>query len=148
MAGHMRLSTKIRYGYRLMLDLAIHWGQKPVALKEISKRQEVSLLYLRQIIMALEAAGLVRSHRGSKGGYSLAHPPEEIMLVDITRALEGPIDLIDCISNPEICTRAPKCATRLLWQEMSEQIISTLDSKSLSNLRDVQLKLEKEAGTS
>ncbi len=139
----MRLSTKIRYGYRLMLELAKHWGNEPVALKEVADRQDISLLYLRQIIMSLETAGLVKSQRGSRGGYTLAKPPEQISLIEITQALEGPVSLIECVKEPAMCERSINCATRLLWEELSEQIEKTLRSHNLSTLRNKQLKLEK-----
>ena len=138
----MRLSTKIRYGYRLMVDLASHWGEQAMALKDISTRQNISLLYLRQIIMSLEAAGLVRSQRGSKGGYALAKNPEDISLIDIIHALEGPLSMVECIDDPTVCDRADHCATRLLWKEMSAQLESVLESKSLASLAQKQLRLE------
>ena len=139
----MRLSTKIRYGYRLMVDLATHWNTRAVALKEISARQNISLLYLRQIIMSLEAAGLVRSHRGSKGGYTLARPPKKIRLVEINRALEGPISLSECVDEPESCDRSDRCATRLLWKHLTEKLENTLESQTLAVLKNKQVKLEK-----
>lgn len=142
----MRLSTRIRYGYRLMVELAKHWGEHPVALKEVAERQKISLLYLRQIIMSLEAAGLVRSQRGSKGGFTLSRSPEQINLIEIMQALEGPVSLIECVKEPEICELSPTCATRLLWKEMSEQIEKTLRSQTLNKLKNKQLKLESQKG--
>ncbi len=139
----MRLSTKIRYGYRLMIDLAMHWGKEPIALREISDRQDISLLYLRQIIMSLESAGLVKSHRGSKGGYTLARAPEKIPLIDISQALEGPISLTECVEDPGSCERCEYCAAHLLWKKMSEELESILSSQSLAALRNKQQKLEK-----
>ena len=139
----MRLSTKIRYGYRLMVELAMHWGEPAVALKEISERQNISLLYLRQIIMSLEAAGLVKSHRGSKGGYALARAPESIDLIEITRALEGPMALVECIDDPGACERSEWCATRLLWKQMTEQIEKVFSSQTLAGLTSKQIKFEK-----
>ncbi len=138
----MRLSTKIRYGYRLMLELAKQWGKQPIALKEVAKQQQISLLYLRQIIMSLETAGLVKSHRGSKGGYVLARPPDKISLIEVTQALEGPVSLIECVKEPQICKRANNCATRLLWAELSTQIEKTLGSQTLATLKNKQQKLD------
>lgn len=130
-----------------MVDLATYGNKKAVALKEISARQKISLLYLRQIIMSLEAAGLVKSHRGSKGGYSLTRPPENIRLIEINRALEGPIALSECVDAPESCDRSEKCATRLLWKRLTEQLENTLGSQTLATLKYKQAKLEKKSSS-
>jgi Rrf2 family cysteine metabolism transcriptional repressor len=73
-----RLSTKGRYGTRLMLQLALHYNNGPVLLKEIAQKEEISTGYLEQLIPSLKAAGLVNASRGSHGGYTLAKPPAEI----------------------------------------------------------------------
>jgi Rrf2 family protein len=87
----MKISTKIRYGTRAMLELACHYGEGPIELKEIAKRESISLKYLEQVIVPLRTAGLVKSVRGSKGGYSLAKPPSDICLNDLIEILEGPL---------------------------------------------------------
>ena len=79
----MKISTKIRYGTRAILELASRYGEGPIELKEIAKKENISLKYLEQVIIPLRSAGLVKSVRGSKGGYSLAKPPAEICLNDL-----------------------------------------------------------------
>ena len=91
----IRISTKGRYGTRLMLELALNYGNGTMLLKEVAQSQDISVGYLEQIIPNLKAAGLINSSRGAHGGYELARPPEEINLKEIVEALEGPLSLIE-----------------------------------------------------
>ena len=102
----MIISTKIRYGARAMLELASHFGEGPIELREIARKENISQKYLEQVIHPLRAAGLVKSVRGSKGGYALAKPPSEIYLNDLVDILEGPIHLVECLRNSKVCQRA------------------------------------------
>src|SRR3990170_2096661 len=105
----MRISTKIRYRARAMLELAARYGEGPIDLKEIAKKEDISLKYLEQVIIPLRTAGLVKSVRGSKGGYSLAKPPSEILLNDLVEVLEGPMNLIECLNDPKACQKVSSC---------------------------------------
>ena len=84
----MRLSTRGRYGTRLMVDLAQHYANGPIPLAEIARRQDLSAKYLEQLIILLKGAGLIRSTRGRRGGYTLARKPEEISVGQIVEVLE------------------------------------------------------------
>src|SRR4030066_2108445 len=139
----MKISTKIRYGARAMLELASHYGVGPIELKEIAKKENISLKYLEQVINPLRAAGLVKSIRGSKGGYSLAKPPSDICLYDVVETLEGPLNLLECLRDPKVCQKVPSCITRDIWQEVSEAIDGIFHSVSLEDM--VHRKKEKEA---
>src|SRR4030065_2738604 len=99
----MKLSSKIRYGSRAMVELASHYGEGAIELKEIAKKENISPKYLEQVIIPLRTAGLVKSVRGSKGGYSLARSPSEICLFDVVEILEGPLYLGDCVRDPKVC---------------------------------------------
>ena len=90
----MRISTKTRYGTRAMVDIGEHYGQGPVSLRELAKRQGVSMKYMEQIVPLLKASGLIRSARGAQGGYVLAKEPQEISLHDIVHALVGSWSLV------------------------------------------------------
>ena len=139
----MKISTKIRYGTRAMLELACHYGEGPIELREIAKREDISLKYLEQVIVPLRTAGLVKSARGSKGGYSLAKHPSEICLKDLVETLDGPLNLIECIKNPKVCQKVPSCISRDIWQEVSEAIDGIFHSVTLEDM--VHRKKEKEA---
>jgi Rrf2 family protein len=130
----MKLSTRSRYGVRMMADLAENFGKKPVFLKDIAKREEISEKYLSIIVIPLRAAGLIQSTRGAHGGYTLAKRPEEISLQDIFDALEGKICLVDCVENPKECPRVGICPTRDVWSVLGEKIRETLSSVTLADL--------------
>ena len=130
----MKLSTKTRYGTRLILDLARHHGQTPVSIGDISKRQDISVKYLEQIIRPLKKANLVVSTRGPKGGHSLAKAPKEITLGEIVRVLQSSDVLAECVSEPEKCVRSSDCCVRIAWQEATEALYEKLNSITITDL--------------
>lgn len=132
----MKLTTRGRYGARLMVDLAGYYAEGPVPLAEIARRQNISAKYLEQLIIPLKAAGLVRSIRGARGGYQLARKPEEINLGEIIEVLEGDLALVDCVTDPELCDRAKYCPTRTIWVETSEYLKKQLFSRTLQDVLD------------
>ena len=101
----MKLSTRSRYGTRLLLDLAEHGSEKFVQLKDVSKRQGISLKYLEQIVIPLKKANYLVSARGAGGGYRLARSPGEITVGEIVALLEGGNSITHCATKPEICDR-------------------------------------------
>jgi len=134
----MKLSTRGRYGLRALLDIALHQGEGLVLLKDIARRQEVSLPYLEHLITPLVAAGIVKSTRGARGGVSLLKPPSEIKLSEVVQLLEGCIAPADCVNNPEICHRSAFCVTHDVWSEMKNAMIQVLDSTTLQDLVERQ----------
>lgn len=134
----MRLSTKGRYGLRALLDLALHQGEGLVLLKDIARRQEVSLPYLEHLIAPLIAAGLVKSTRGSRGGLLLLRSPSEIRLSEIIQVLEGSIAPVECVNDPKVCHRSGLCVTRDIWIEMKMAMSQILDSTTLQDLVERQ----------
>lgn len=138
----MKLSTRGRYGARFMLDLALHFGQGPVMLKEASVRQEISIKYLEQLVTPLRLAGLVKSTRGPHGGYHLTRVPEEITLCEIIEILEGPLALSDCLTNEEACSRSSTCVTHEIWGEVNAMVIKKLTSITLQQMAERQRELE------
>ena len=130
----MKLSTKGRYGTRALLEMARHYGEGPILLKDISEKQEISLQYLEHLISPLVKAGIVKTTRGFKGGVWLARPPSEIRLSETMRILEGDIAPVECINNPASCTRSHTCATRDVWDEMKQAMYQVLESTTLKDL--------------
>lgn len=130
----MRLSTKGRYGSRLMLELALNYGKGAVLLKDIARRQEISEGYLEHIVPPLKVAGLIKSTRGAHGGYMLAKNPSEINLKDVVGTLEGSLYPVECVDNPDICHRVPSCVTRDIWQKLGDNISQTLESITLNDM--------------
>jgi Rrf2 family protein len=134
----MKLSTRARYGTRALLDLALHSGEGAVLLKDIARRQEVSLPYLEHVITPLRTAGLVKTIRGARGGLLLVKPPSEIKLSEVVQLLEGSIAPVDCVNDPNVCHRAASCVTRDIWIEMTEAMSQVLDSTTLQDLVERQ----------
>jgi len=134
----MKLSTKGRYGVRLMLDLAAHYGERPVLLREISQREDISEKYLWHLINPLKSAGLIHATRGAHGGYELARAPAEISVKDIFEVVEGPICLVDCIEKPATCNRSDFCVARDLWGDASRILGETLAKTTLAMLVERQ----------
>lgn len=130
----MKLSTRSRYGTRMMLDMAQHYNEGPIQLGDIARRQDISVKYLEQLIIPLKKANYVKSVRGPKGGHMLAKSPEEITVGEIVNLLEGGINIIDCIENPDICTRSSSCLTRGVWAEATKAVYNKLNSVTLSKL--------------
>ncbi len=130
----MKLSTRSRYGARILVDLARHNDQGPVQIGEISKRQDISVKYLEQLIRPLKQASMVTSVRGPKGGHLLAKNPEDITLGQIVRLFEGHSELVECISNPDQCHRSDDCQVRLAWKEATRVLFEKLDGTTISDL--------------
>ena len=130
----LRLSTKARYGLRAMIELATHEGQQMVQLSRIAEGQRLSTKYLEQLVIPLRNAGLLRSTRGPRGGYVLARPSSEITALDVVEAIEGPLDLVDCVGQPDLCEWHERCAARDLWRNASAAVKAVLAGASLETL--------------
>jgi Rrf2 family protein len=130
----MKLSTRARYGVRLMVALALNYGTGPVFLKDIAKGENISEKYLSLIIIPLRRVGLVNSIRGAYGGYSLAKEPSQITMKEIVDVLEGDCSLVDCVKNPSTCPRVPICASHDIWAIIGGKISETLHSITLDML--------------
>ncbi|MFP5240495.1 MAG: RrF2 family transcriptional regulator [Acidobacteriota bacterium] len=130
----MKLTTRSRYGTRMLLDLAQHGAGGPVRVSEIAQRQGISVKYLEKLSRMLKKAGLIRSMRGSKGGHLLAKSAAEISMGEIVRALEGDLNLVTCWTERTSCPRLKTCPTSKLWQEVSKALLERLDSMTLDEL--------------
>ncbi|MGL4875010.1 MAG: RrF2 family transcriptional regulator [Clostridium sp.] len=129
----MKLSTKGRYGVKAMVDLAVNYGESPVSIKTISKRQHISEYYLEQLFSPLRKAKLIRSIRGAQGGYVLNKEPKDITVADIMYILEGPIEIADCIDGVA-CDNVDCCATRMLWKRIKESIDEVMEGVTLQDI--------------
>lgn len=126
-----------------MLDLALHYNEGPIFLKDIAQRQGISEKYLWQLIHPLKATGLINSTRGAHGGYVLAKEPGEISLKDIMQVVEGSLSLVDCVDNAAVCQRAETCITRDVWQEAAQGMLQTLGALTLESMIKRQAEKEK-----
>jgi len=128
------MSTRGRYGARVMLELALRHKDGAVSIKDIAESQEISANYLVQIIASLRAVGLVVSVRGSGGGYLLARPPSQITLGEVIRVLEGSIAPVHCVDNPKVCPRTDFCVMHDVWVQMKDAIDKIVDSLDLGKM--------------
>jgi len=142
----MLLSSRGEYGVRCMLDLALHYGQGPVSIRDIARREGISKNYIEQLFVRLRQARLIKSVRGPKGGYLLASQPEGIRVGDIVRVLEGPIAAAQCVQpqkSKDLCERISTCVPYTLWKKLTEKINEVLDNATLGDLCREGIKLSK-----
>ena len=130
----MKISTKGRYALRLMLDLASQGGEGWTSLRDISRRQHISVKYLEQIVTQLSRADLVRSVRGAGGGYLLTRTPEEYTVGEILRVLEGSLAPVTCAENAACCDRSSECVTQELYAQISAAVSAVVDHITLADL--------------
>ena len=131
----MMISTKGRYALRVMVDLAEHADGGYLAMREVAKRQEISLKYLERILPLLVDGGLVEGLRGKGGGYRLTRRPEEYPLGEILRRTEGDLAPVSCLEScSPACPRSADCPTLPLWRDLDRLINEYLDGKTLADL--------------
>ena len=131
----MMISTRGRYALRVMIDLAEHQEDGYTPMKDVAKRQSVSLGYMEKILPVLVKNGIVEGLQGKTGGYRLIRKPEEYTLGEILRLTEGslaPVACLECGATP--CDKAPDCRTLPGWTELDRRINEYLDSVTVSDL--------------
>jgi Rrf2 family protein len=130
----LKFNTRIRYGLRAILEIALEESDNGVFQKDISERQDISVKYLDSIITALKTAGLIVNARGKKSGYKLTRKPDKIKILDVYNAFEPGVVVVDCLSNKNICDRASKCGVRDFWGGLNKTIINYMKSYTLEDL--------------
>jgi len=128
----LRLSTKSRYATRMLVYLAINGRERPANTAEIAQAEGISKDYVEQILSRLRTAGIVTSHRGIKGGFSIASDPKEITIKKIVELTEGEISVAPCLKSD--CNRATQCATQVVWSALNDSIEKTLEGFTLEAL--------------
>lgn len=135
----MMISTKGRYALRVMLDLADHNNGSYIPLKDIARRQEISVKYLENILASLSRVELVDAARGKGGGYRLAKPAEEYPAGEIIRLAEGHLSTVACLKgNGQGCEKAEHCRALPLWQGLDKVIVDYLNSYTLADLQHLE----------
>src|SRR5512142_729842 len=141
----MKLTRGGEYGIRGVLYLAQQDDGKVSMLSAIAKQQDVPPRFLAKIFQALAKAGVVKSHRGAKGGFSLARPANEITIRDVIEAVEGPVLLNVCLTGPGECNRDEICPMHAVWSEAQEKMMTVLASSNFADLAKAAAKLSPEA---
>ena len=133
----LKISTKGRYAVRLMVDLAMNNNGEYISLKDVAKRQEISIKYLEQIIRLLVPVGFVKSTRGANGGYKLSKSPEEYTVGAILRLTEGSLAPVSCLDfEVNDCPRASQCPTLFIWEKLYSAINDVVDNITLADIID------------
>lgn len=132
----MKLSTRGRYGIHAMYDLAEHYGDAPQSIKCIAERQGIPEAYLEQLIAILRREKLVVSNRGAQGGYRLVRRPDEVTVGEVLRALEGGLNLVDCLEEEESCGKTCACPSRIVWMKIRDGLNRIVDGISLQDMID------------
>lgn len=134
----MRLSTKTRYGLRILLQIALDCEDKrnsSVKGKTIAEKQDISEAYLEQIMIPLKSEGFVKTVRGCHGGYTLNRQPDQISVLDLIELFEGRIQLVKCAEGEEGgCPRLNFCPTTGIWAKLSEDIRAIAAKITLQNI--------------
>ncbi len=133
----MKISTKGRYALRMLLDLAEHQNCGYISLKDIADRQGISKKYLEQIIPIFNKSGILKTVRGSQGGYQLSKAPDKYTVGDILRLTEGSLSPVSCAEEPSECERSADCAMLSVWQGLYKVINEYLDSITLQDIMDM-----------
>lgn len=130
----MKISTRGRYGLRILVDLAMQEADKPRLIKEIAESQQISKKYISQLIVDLRVAGLICSVRGAKGGLVMAKKAEDISLRAIIEAMEGELAIVDCIHATQDCERYAACQTRNVWERLNCEIRNSMEQITLAEI--------------
>jgi Rrf2 family protein len=130
----MKLSTKGRYATRIMVYLAMQQSDIPCRKQDIADAEEISADYVEQILIRLKAAGLVTSHRGARGGFSLTRPPSDVTVEEVLQATEGPVSLVSC--KDEGCTRETLCVTQKIWRAAEVALSEVFSGNLISDLAE------------
>lgn len=130
----MKLSTKTRYGTRILIELALNKDKGALQVSKIAASQQIPVKYLEQLLRTMKLAGIVKSIRGPKGGHLLAKSPKNITLGQIVRLFEGQTDLVECVSSPEKCDMASECLVRHAWYDATRVLYDKLDNISIDDL--------------
>ena len=129
----MLISTKGRYALRVLIDMAEHSGNEYIKLKDIAERQEISEKYLESIVKQLVIRNIVVGLRGKGGGYKLAKAPDEIIVGEVLRFMEGSLAPVACLEDAP-CPRTAECRTLEFWRGLDETIRRYTDSFAVADL--------------
>jgi Rrf2 family protein len=134
----MRLSTKGEYASRAMLELSLHYGGKPLHIRDISRAQDIPQRFLEQILLQLKRAGYLRSRKGPEGGYYLSRPPSKINVAEVIRVMDGPLAPIDCVSVTahEVCPHEAHCGLKGLWKEVRDAVAEITEKATFGELAE------------
>lgn len=141
----MIISTKGRYGLRAVFEVAVNQTEKPVSIKSIASKQDLSVVYLEKLFSKLKSKKIIKSIRGAQGGYLLNKSADKISVGDVIRALEGPLTTANCVGTKG-CLNIESCVMHSVWQKIYDGINDIADSITLQDMLDEWNEKNKSAG--
>lgn len=130
----MLLTRKAQYAVQALVDLCRHSDGKPVALKDIARREQIPLPYLEQLFARLKRGRIVAAVRGPGGGYLLSGKSSDVRISDIVATVEEPLKPVACMDDRKACERTSPCAAHDVWQDLAARIESFLNGITLEDL--------------
>ena len=130
----MKITKKVRYGLRAMIEISLNKSTKGILQKEISENQEISLKFLDSIIAGLKSAGLIINYSGKRSGYILTKLPSEISVYDIYRSFEPELTLVNCSCPGNICNRIDICPAKDYWSDLNTLLKAQMKSSTLAQI--------------
>lgn len=135
MKSFFKIPLKIHHGLLLVTNLAEKYGSgEPVSLVEVAKKEQISQGFLEEIAAALRSGGIIEGRRGSRGGYVLTKNPASLTIADIITAIEGPMAVVDCLSEASDCALSARCTNRSVWSKVQSEITRTLQGMRVNEL--------------
>lgn len=128
------LTVGAEYGLRAMVYMSNNWNGSPIPLHKIAAECEIPENYLSKVLQKLVVAGILRSYRGSKKGFSIVKEPSGISMLEVIEGVEGPLEMYFCVRSPESCKRSAVCPVRMVMMEVQEKALQTYSSTSLQDL--------------
>lgn len=136
------LTVGAEYGLRAMVYMSSNWNGSPIPLHKIAAECEIPENYLSKVLQRLVVAGILRSYRGSKKGFSIVKDPSEISMLEVIEGVEGPIEMYFCVRSPESCKRSAACPVRMVMMEVQERALKTFSSTCIQDLLSKGRELE------
>ena len=131
----LKISARTRYGLRILLDIAAHdHDPTPRAMSQISQDQQISVKFISRLVIPLRQAGLIRSVRGSTGGFRLARSPEDITLLKVIETMQGPLSILDCLTQKGTCPREANCLARWVWEDVNTGFANVLSRVTIRKI--------------
>ncbi len=138
----VRVSTKVRYALRAVVEIAVRGSSSPIPIREFAKSQGISPKYAKQLLRHLSKAGIVTGYPGAGGGYVLAKDPDQITVHDLFVALNGAVTFAPCVRDKKICSQSKSCKVRLFWKSLNENFEHLLKSITIGDLARSRLEGE------
>jgi len=135
----LKLSTKGRYAVRIMIYLAAREEEGPARKQDVADAEGISPDYVEQILIRLRASGLVQSHRGARGGFTVSCDPHKTSVLDILEATEGPLQIAPCIDDS--CSHLTRCAVHGVWQAAADSLREVFSGALLADLAEKVVRL-------